>query len=114
MAVTRVDAHGRLASRRQFSELQWEHGHVVELHVADSGVIMAGKTLPRAEPIEHVKATVGSSGHLVLPATIRRQARIDAGDQLLLVADGPTLWIYPAQLATALLRSHAPSAGADT
>jgi hypothetical protein len=106
-AVTTMDIWGRLADRSSLRVLQWRPGRPVTISIVDGAVVVAAcHRLGRS--------SITRQGHLRLPASVRHQCRLDAGDRLLLVAcpDRGLLLAYPTPvLDTMVLAYHATLTG---
>lgn len=77
-AVTSVDASGRLADRRPLQALGWCAGRAVDVTGRDTAITAAARRGGRC--------TISRSGHLVLPASVRRTCGIGPGHRLLVLA----------------------------
>ena len=102
------------------ADLGWRPGYAIDLRLrwidcpADQAVGgVAGSTFPivTATPDPRAGTRIGTDGHLRLPAAVRQQCRISAGDPVLLAAD-PTrqlLALFPPLALDMLL----PTAAGD-
>ncbi len=95
-----VDLHGRVADRALLGTLGWIHGQRVTLTVVIESI--------RAVADPHGAVRIGSTGHLRLPAGLRRRCGLTTGDRVLLVVDHDTrvLVLHPPAALDALLGGH--------
>jgi bifunctional DNA-binding transcriptional regulator/antitoxin component of YhaV-PrlF toxin-antitoxin module len=84
-----MDCNGRLAEATVISALGWAVGARLDIDVR------AGLVVVSAAP--DAVFTITRAGHLRLPAPVRHQCQLAAGDRLLLAADPDTgtLVVYP-------------------
>lgn len=73
--VSTICCHGQLKDRAPVKLLGWLPGQRISLTVSGQSVAVAADSEGFAQ--------IGPAGHLRLPAPVRHQCRIEAGDQLL-------------------------------
>lgn len=77
-ATTSIDDRGALTDRSVLKQLRWTPGKPVQITmIPSSGVIVIRP---------HGTDAITGKGHVRLPARIRHQLRLEAGDRLLLLA----------------------------
>ncbi len=95
-----VDLHGRVADQALLRALSWCSGQALTLTMLDRSVV--------AVPDPHGAVRIGATGHLRLPAGLRRRCGLTTGDRVLLAADllARLLVLHPPAALDALLATH--------
>ena len=103
-----VDLHGRVADRALYDALGWRPGQTLRLTVTDRSVVAA--------PDAGGAVRIGATGHLRLPAGLRRRCGLTTGDRVLLAADlgARVLVLHPPAALDALLATHHASVLGET
>ncbi|WP_153808985.1 hypothetical protein [Nocardia sp. SYP-A9097] len=104
ITTTVMNDRGRIATTTLIEEMGWPQRQPISITLHNQLI--------------HIHTTPGDSNHrvdarrhILLPATIRTQARLHAGDRLLLVADPECefLLVYPPAALSTLLRTASPN-----
>ncbi|GIF01977.1 hypothetical protein Ari01nite_94410 [Paractinoplanes rishiriensis] len=110
--MSKLDGHGRIASRLFRDVLGWIPGQRVDLSLTTDHILIAAAASAAPRPSD-VAAVINGLGWLVIPAAIRRRAGIGSGDHLLLAADDDpnALHIYSPVVLTFALRQYSTYEG---